>query len=192
MQQMGLQAITPGPHTSKPAPGHKIYPYLLRNVRIERVNQVWSTDITYIPMKYGYLYLTAVIDWYSRYVLAWELSNTMESRFCVDALEHALIQGRPDIFNTDQGSQFTSQAFTSTLLDRNIAISMDGRGRALDNVFVERLWWTVKYEEVYPKCYADGHSLHRGLEKYFYYYNHERKHSSLDKRTPAEVFLQGA
>lgn len=152
MQRMGLQAITPGPHTSNPVPGHKIYPYLLRNVSIERVNQVWSTDITYIPMKYGYLYLTAVIDWYSRYVLAWELGNTMESRFCVDALEKALTQGRPDIFNTDQGSQFTSQAFTSTLLDRNVTISMDGRGRALDNVFIERLWWTVKFEEVYPKC----------------------------------------
>lgn len=192
MQQMGLQAITPGPHTSKPASGHKIYPYLLNHVRIERVNQVWSTDITYIPMKNGYLYLTAVIDWYSRYVLAWELANTMESRFCVDALEHALTQGRPDIFNTDQGSQFTSQAFTSILLDRNIAISMDGRGRALDNVFIERLWWTVKFEEIYPKCYADGHSLQQGLDRYFHYYNHERKHSSLDKRTPADVFMEGA
>jgi putative transposase len=192
MQQMGLQAITPGPHTSKPASGHKIYPYLLNHVSIERVNQVWSTDITYIPMKHGYLYLTAVIDWYSRYVLAWELANTMESRFCVDALEHALTQGRPDIFNTDQGSQFTSQAFTSILLDRNIAISMDGRGRALDNVFIERLWWTVKFEEIYPKYYADGHSLQQGLDRYFHYYNQERKHSSLDKRTPADVFMEGA
>lgn len=192
MQQMGLQAITPGPHTSTPAQGHKIYPYLLRDVDIERVNQVWSTDITYIPMRHGFMYLAAVIEWYSRYVLAWELSNSLESLFCVAALERALAQGRPEIFNTDQGSQFTSEAFTGVLLDRDIAISMDGRGRALDNVFIERLWWTVKYEEVYPKCYADGHALHRGLETYFDYYNHERKHSALDKRTPAEVFQEGA
>ncbi len=192
MKQMGLQAITPGPHTSKPAPGHKIYPYLLRNVDIDRVNQVWSTDITYIPMRNGYMYLTAVIDWYSRYVLSWELSNTMESLFCVDALEHALTQGKPDIFNTDQGSQFTSNAFTDVLLGQNITISMDGRGRALDNVFIERLWWTVKYEKVYPVSYADGHELHRELGSYFDYYNHERKHSALDKQTPAEVFMKGA
>jgi putative transposase len=192
MQRMGLQAITPGPHTSKPTSGHKIYPYLLRNVDIERVNQVWSTDITYIPMRNGYMYLTAVIDWYSRYVLSWELSNTMESLFCVDALEHALTQGTPDIFNTDQGSQFTSNAFTGVLLDENITISMDGRGRALDNVFIERLWWTVKYEKVYPESFADGRALHQGLESYFDYYNHGRKHSSLDKRTPAEVFVEGA
>ena len=192
MQQMGLQAITPGPHTSKPASGHKIYPYLLRNVDIDRVNQVWSTDITYIPMRNGYMYLTAVIDWYSRYVLSWELSNTMESLFCVDALEHALTQGTPDIFNTDQGSQFTSNAFTSVLLDEAITISMDGRGRALDNVFIERLWWSVKYEKVYPEYYTDGHELRRGLASYFDYYNHERKHSALDKRTPAEVFIEGA
>jgi putative transposase len=192
MQLMGIQAITPGPHTSKPAPGHKIYPYLLRNVDIERVNQVWSTDITYIPMRYGYMYLTAVIDWYSRYVLAWELSSTMESSFCVDALEHALTQGKPDIFNTDQGSQFTSNAFTGVLLNENITISMDGRGRALDNVFIERLWWSVKDEKIYPESYADGHALYRGLDSYFRYYNQERKHSALDKRTPAEVFMKGA
>ncbi len=192
MQLMGIQAITPGPHTSKPAPGHKIYPYLLRNVEIGRVNQVWSTDITYIPMRHGYMYLTAVIDWYSRYVLAWELSSTMESTFCVDALEHALTQGKPDIFNTDQGSQFTSSAFTGVLVNEKIAISMDGRGRALDNVFIERLWWTVKYEKVYPASYADGHALYRGLDSYFRYYNQERKHSALDKRTPAEVFMEGA
>lgn len=192
MQLMGLQAITPGPHTSKPAPGHKIYPYLLRDVEIERVNQVWSTDITYIPMRNGYMYLTAVIDWYSRYVLSWELSNTMESLFCVDALEHALTQGRPDIFNTDQGSQFTSNAFTDVLHGQSITISMDGRGRALDNVFIERLWWSVKYEKIYPACYADGRALHQGLNSYFNYYNHERKHSALDKRTPAEVFMEGA
>lgn len=188
MQIMGLQAITPGPHTSKPAPGHKIYPYLLRNMSIEHVGQVWSMDITYIPMQYGFMYLAAVIDWYSRYVLAWELSNTMESLFCVAALQHALTKGNPTIFNTDQGAQFTSEAFTGILLDQNIAISMDGRGRALDNVFIERLWWTVKYEDVYPKAYSDGHALHRGLGQYFDYYNKERKHSSLDKQTPFEVF----
>jgi len=191
MRLMGLQAITPGPHTSKPSPGHKIYPYLLRNVNIERVNQVWSTDITYIPMRNGYMYLTAVIDWHSRYVLSWELSNTMESLFCVDALEHALTQGTPSIFNTDQGSQFTSSAFTDVLHDQNISISMDGRGRALDNVFIERLWWSVKYEKVYPQSYADGHSLYQGLSNYFEYYNNKRKHSALDKRTPAEVFKEG-
>jgi len=192
MREMGLQAITPGPHTSKPATGHKIYPYLLRNVEIERVNQVWSTDITYIPMRNGYMYLAAVIDWRSRYVLAWELSSTMDSGFCVDALERALLKGTPDIFNTDQGSQFTSNAFTDILLKQNISISMDGRGRALDNVFIERLWWTVKYEKVYPQSYADGHSLYEGLSNYFEYYNHERNHSALDKCTPAEVFMKGA
>jgi putative transposase len=185
---MGLQAITPGPHTSKPAPEHKIYPYLLRNMIIDHVGQVWSTDITYIPMRYGFMYLTAVIDWYSRYVLAWELSNTMESLFCVNALKHALTKGTPEIFNTDQGSQFTSEDFTEVLLDKNIAISMDGRGRALDNVFIERLWWTVKYEDIYPKSYSDGHELYHGVNRYFDYYNMERKHSALDKHTPFEVF----
>jgi putative transposase len=191
MRQMGLQAITPGPHTSKPSPSHKIYPYLLRGVSIDRVNQVWSTDITYIPMQHGFMYLAAVIEWYSRYVLAWELSNTLESSFCVSALEQALTHGTPEIFNTDQGAQFTSETFTNTLLDRGISISMDGRGRALDNVFIERLWWSVKYEDVYPKGYSDGHTLYRGLRRYFDYYNNERKHSSLDKRTPVEVFFAG-
>ena len=188
MRIMGPQAITPGPHTSNPAPEHKIYPYLLRNMTIDQVGQVWSTDITYIPMRYGFMYLTAVIDWYSRYVLAWELSNTMESLFCVDALKHALTKGTPEIFNTDQGAQFTSEAFTEVLLDKNIAISMDDRGRALDNVFIERLWWTVKYEDIYHKSYSDGHVLHHGLSRYFDYYNTERKHSALDKQTPFEVF----
>jgi putative transposase len=185
---MGLQAITPGPHTSKPAPGHKIYPYLLRNMDIEEVDQVWSMDIIYIPMQYGFMYLAAVIDWYSRYVLAWELSNTMENLFCVAALEQALTQSKPTIFNTDQVSQFTSEAFTKVLLDKNIAISMGGRDRALDNVFIERLWWTVKYEDIYPKAYSDGHALYRGLSRYFDYYNKQRKHSSLNKQTPFEVF----
>jgi putative transposase len=187
MRRMGLQAITPGPHTSKPTPGHKIYPYLLRNVEIERANQVWSTDITYIPMRSGFMYLTAVMEWHSRYVLAWELSNSLESLFCVVALERALEQGTPEVFNTDQGSQFTSEAFTGILLKKGIAISMDGRGRALDNVFIERLWWTVKFEEVYPKAYDNGHDLHRGLGRYFDYYNNERRHTALDKRTPREV-----
>ena len=190
MQLMGIQAITPGPHTSKPAPENKIYPYLLRKVEIERINHVWSTDITYVPMRHGFMYLVAVIDWFSRYVLAWELSNTLDSDFCVLALERALTQhGEPDVFNTDQGSQFTSKAFTNVLLEKDISISMDGRGRALDNVFIERLWWTVKYEDIYPKAYARGRDLYQGLCDYFLYYNDERKHSSLDKRTPSDVFL---
>lgn len=192
MRTMGLQAITPGPHTSKPATSHKTYPYLLRGVNITRVSQVWSTDFTYIPMQHGYMYLAAVIDWYSRYVLSWELSNSMESAFCVSALTEALdCYGEPEIFNTDQGSQYTSEDFTSVLLDKQIEISMDGRGRALDNAFVERLWWSVKYEDVYPRNYADGHELYAGLEKYFQYYNNERQHSSLDKRTPVAVFSEG-
>jgi putative transposase len=193
MRTMGLQAITPGPHTSKPSPGHKIYPYLLKNVDITRIRQVWSTDFTYIPMRHGFMYLAVVIDWYSRYVLSWELSNSMESFFCVTALQRALeSHGEPEIFNTDQGSQYTSEDFTSILINRQIVISMDGRGRALDNVFIERLWWTVKYEDVYPRNYPDGHALYAGLEKYFRYYNNERQHSSLDKMTPSAVFLGGA
>jgi len=191
MRLMGIQAITPGPHTSKPSPENTIYPYLLRDIAINRVNQVWSTDITYVPMRSGFMYLTAVIDWHSRYVLSWDLSNSMESGFCVTALTRSLTRGTPEIFNTDQGSQFTSSSFTSVLLDREIAISMDGRGRALDNVFVERLWWTVKYEEIYPKGYGDGIELYQGLDRYFQYYNEERKHSSLGRRTPAEVFTEG-
>ncbi len=142
-------------------------------------------------MRHGFMFLTAVIEWYSRYVLAWEVSNTLESHFCVTALERALTQGTPEIFNTDQGAQFTSKDFTEVLLDLDIAISMDGRGRALDNAFIERLWWTVKYEDVYLRGYADGHALYSGLDVYFDYYNNERKHSSLDKRTPAQVFLEG-
>lgn len=189
MQIMGLQAITPGPHTSKPSPENKIYPYLLRGVDIDRVHRVWSIDITYIPMQKGYMYLVAVIDWYSRYVLSWELSNSMESTFCIRAVQKALECGMPEIFNTDQGSQFTSENFTNELNSRNIAISMDGRGRALDNVFIERLWWTVKYENIYPKDYSDGHQLYKGIAGYFTYYNNERKHSSLDKHTPNEVLM---
>ena len=149
MQIMGIRGIAPGPDTSKPHPEHKIYPYLLRDVTVEKVNQVWSTDITYIPMRKGFMYLVAVIDWFSRYVLSWELSNTLDTAFCLDALEQALTINTPEIFNTDQGTQFTSQAFTGALLDKDIKISMDGRGRALDNIFVERLWRTVKYENIY-------------------------------------------
>ncbi len=189
MRIMGLQAITPGPHTSKPAPNHKIYPYLLRGVDVTNVNQVWSTDITYVPMWKGFMYLVAVIDWYSRYVITWEISNSMENSFCVSALEKALEKGTPETFNTDQGSQFTSHEFVEKLLAKDILVSMDGRGRALDNVFIERLWWTVKYEDIYPKEYANGITLYEGLKRYFCYYNEERKHSSLDKRTPAEVFF---
>jgi putative transposase len=188
MKLMGIQAITPGPHTSRRNPAHPVFPYLLKGVAIERKNQVWSTDITYIPMQRGFLFLVAVIDWWSRYVLSWELSSSMDSSFCIDALNKALQVAKPEIFNTDQGAQFTSQEFTSVLQDNAIAISMDGKGRALDNVYIERLWWTVKYENVYPKAYSDGAELYHGLTRYFRYYNEERGHSSLDKRTPAEVY----
>jgi len=153
------------------------------------VNQVWSADITYIPMNKGFMYLAAVIDWHSRYVLAWELSNSMDCWFCVSALDKALDHGTPEIFNTNQGAQFTSNDFTDVLLAKDIAISMDGRGRALDNVFIERLWWTVKYEEIYPKEHANGSELYTNLDRYFRYYNEKRGHSSLDKKTPAEVFF---
>ncbi len=191
MREMGLQAITPGPHTSKPAPGHKIYPYLLRNMDITHVNQVWSTDITYIPMKKGSLYLTAVMDWYSRYVLSWELSNTMHSSFCIEALGRAFEYGNPEIFNTDQGAQFSSKEFTDVLLGKHIKISMDGRGRALDNVFIERLWWSLKYEDIYPKVYDCAKALHQGIGRYFDRYNERRKHSALDNKPPAEIFFKG-
>jgi putative transposase len=190
MRIMGIQAITPGPHTSKPSPEHKIYPYLLRGVEILRPNHVWSADITYIPMRKGYMYLMAIIDWFSRFVLAWELSNSLESSFCISALERALQQhASPEIFNTDQGAQFTSNDFTDILHSEDIAISMDGRGRALDNAFIERLWWTVKYEEIYPKEYTTGKTLYDGLSSYFRYYNEERKHSALDKRTPRHIMF---
>ncbi len=187
MQKMGLQAIYPKRRTSMAAKGHKVYPYLLRNLAITRPNQVWSIDITYIRMLRGFMYLVAVIDWYSRYVLAWQLSNTLDGLFCLDALALALAQGKPDIFNTDQGAQFTAQAFTSRLEVAGIRISMDGRGRALDNVFVERLWRTVKHEHVYLHEYASVPELEKGLEQYFRFYNHERLHQSLSYRPPAEV-----
>lgn len=189
MRLMGIQAIYPRPNTSKPAPEHKIYPYLLRNVRIERNNQVWSTDITYVPLPSGFMYLVAVIDWFSRFVLSWQLSNTLETQFCVDALELAFAYGQPNIFNTDQGSQFTAYAFTAPLLARDIRISMDGRGRALDNIFIERLWRSVKYEDIYIKKYESVRALRAGLEGYFQLYNYERPHQSLAYATPAEIYF---
>jgi putative transposase len=191
MRLMGIEAIYPKRRTSRPGRGHKIYPYLLRDVEITRADQVWSSDITYIPMQRGFFYLTAVIDWYSRYVLAWRLSNTLDGSFCHEALDEALARGRPEIFNTDQGAQFTAEAFTSLLESRGIAISMDGRGRALDNVFIERLWRTVKYEEVYRREYADGWEAEASLSSYFRFYCHERGHQSLSYRTPAAVYGAG-
>jgi putative transposase len=188
MRRMGIAAIGPRRRTTWPAAGHKVYPYLLRNVEISRPDQVWSTDITYIPLRHGFLYLVAVLDWYSRYVLSWRLSNTLEGSFCVAALEEALAGGRPEIFNSDQGSQFTARAFTSRLEASGVAISMDGRGRALDNVFIERLWRTVKYEEVYVKDYADGWEAERELDQYFEFYCEERVHQSLGYQTPSAVY----
>jgi putative transposase len=191
MAVMGIEAIYPKPRLSKPAPGHRIYPYLLRGVEIERVNQVWSTDITYIPLRQGFAYLVAVIDWFSRYVLSWELSVTMDTEFCVSAVAEALAIGeRPEIFNTDQGSQFTSETFTGPLLALGVSISMDGRGRALDNVFIERLWRSVKYEEVYLKAYEDVGRSRRSLGAYFRFYNAERPHQSLGYRTPEQVYRE--
>lgn len=187
MRVMGIEALYPKPRLSDPAPGHKIYPYLLRDVVIEAPNHVWSTDITYVPMRGGFLYLAAVMDWFSRYVLAWELSSTMETAFCVAALEAALRRGTPRIFNSDQGSQFTSQAFLAPLIERGIEISMDGRGRALDNVFIERLWRSVKYELIYPGDFADGQMLAQALGRYFRFYNHRRPHQALGYKTPAAV-----
>ena len=188
MQVMGIQAIYRRPRTSKPAAGHKVYPYLLNGIAITRPNQVWAADITYIPMARGFLYLVVIMDWYSRYVLAWRLSNTLDADFCVDALQEALRQGRPDTFNTDQGAQFTSEAFTGLLEQHGIQISMDGKGSYNDNLFIERLWRTVKYEEVYLKAYQDGREARTGLGRYFRFYDTERPHQALGYRTPAEVF----
>jgi len=185
---LGLEAIVVHRRLSTPAPGHRIYPYLLRGVPIERVDHVWSTDITYIRLRHGFAYLVAVLDWYSRYVLAWELAPTLDTEFCVSALEAALRQGRPEIFNTDQGAQFTSAAFTGRLEAAGVQISMDGRGRALDNVFVERLWRSVKYEEVYLKDYTGFTDAVRNLAVYFRFYNRERLHQALGYRTPAAVY----
>ena len=188
MRLMRLEAVYPKPRTTVAGAGHKIYLYLLRGVEVTRPNQVWSTDITYVPLQRGFLYLTAIMDWYSRYVLAWRLSNSLDADFCLEALDEALARGRPEIFNSDQGVQFTSQAFTGRLESAGVAISMDGRGRALDNVFVERLWRSVKYEEVYLHEYTSGAECHAGLSAYFQFYCEERPHQSLDYRTPAEVY----
>lgn len=189
MQTLGLAGMAPGPNTSKPHPEHKIYPYLLRGLAIIRPNQVWSTDITYIRLRHGFVYLVAIIDWYSRKILSWRLSNTMDAGFCVDCLEEAIKDyGTPEIFNTDQGSQFTSDSFTGVLIKNNIMISMDGRGRALDNIFVERLWRTVKYEDVYLKGYESMPDLLLGLTQYFLFYNEERRHQSLGYATPDVVY----
>ncbi len=189
MQLMGIKAVYPKPRTTRPHPQHKIYPYLLRNMTIDRPNQVWAADITYIPMARGFMYLAAVMDWHSRKVLSWRVSNTMEPVFCVEALQEALDRyGVPDIFNTDQGSQFTSNAFTQVLKDNHVAISMDGRGRCQDNIFVERLWWTLKHQYIYLHSFDTGKALRRGLAWWIDYYNQERGHSSLDDKTPDEVY----
>jgi putative transposase len=188
MRLMGIEAIYQRPRTSKPATEHRIYPYLLRGLAIERVNQVWAADICYIPMAHGFLYLVAVMDWVSRYVLAWRLSSLLDSSFCIDALEEALSKGQPQIFNTDQGSQFTGDDFLDVLRDHGVAISMDGRGRFSDNIFVERLWRSVKYEEVYLKAYQSVADARKGIAAYFNFYNHERLHQALGYRAPRQVF----
>jgi putative transposase len=188
MRIMGIEALYPKPNLSRPSPGHEVYPYLLRGVLIERPNQVWSTDITYIPMQGGFLYLVAVMDWFSRFVLSWELSNTMETGFCLAALEAALLFGQPEIWNSDQGSQFTAPEFLAPIKERGIRISMDGRGRALDNVFIERLWRSLKYELIYPGDFANGADLFQALHRYFHFYNHQRPHQALGYRTPADLF----
>jgi len=188
MRLMGLEAIYPKPRLSTAGLGHRIYPYLLRNVAMERPDQVWSTDITYVPLAQGFMYLAATIDWYSRYVIAWRLSNTLDGAFCLDMLEEALGKGRPEVFNTDQGVQFTAQAWTGRLESAGVQVSMDGRGRCLDNVFVERLWRSVKYEDVYLRGYEAVPDLERGLGRYFGFYNQERPHQSLGYRTPAKVY----
>ena len=192
MRGMGLAGMAPGPNTSKAHPQHKVYPYLLRGVPVTRPNQVWSTDITYIRLARGFAYLVAVIDWYSRKVLSWRLSNSMDASFCVDCLEDALREhGRPTVFNSDQGSQFTSAAFTDVLKREAVDISMDGRGRAFDNIFVERLWRNVKHEDVYLKGYANMAELLVGLAQYFAFYNEERPHQSLGYQTPTSVYRSG-
>ena len=188
---LGLETLYPRPRTSAAAPGHRVYPYLLRGVTVARVHQVWSTDITYVRLRAGFVYLVAVLDWFSRYVLSWRLSNTLDLGFCLEALEEALAQGRPEIFNTDQGAQFTSPVFTERLATAGIRISMDGRGRALDNVFVERLWRTVKYEEIYLQDYASLGEAQEGLGRYFPFYNDVRPHQALAYQPPGAVYRQG-
>jgi len=189
MRRMGLQAVYPHPRTSIPDPQHKKYPYLLRDVEVLHPNQVWSADITYVPLPQGFMYLVAVIDWFSRFVLTWQLSNTLDGWFCLDALRLALQMAQPDIFNTDQGVQFTAHAFTDELETAQVRISRDGRGRAFDNIFVERLWRTVKYEDIYLKGYGTVPALETGLEDYFQFYNYQRPHQSLGYRVPADVYF---
>ena len=191
LKNMGLESLAPRPRTTQSNPENKIYPYLLRDLAIQRPDHVWCSDITYIPVRQGYLYLCAVMDWHSRFVLSWRISNSMDTTLVSEALEAALEHGRPEIFNTDQGSQYTSQAFTERLKMASIEISMDGRGRALDNVFIERLWRTVKYEEVYLKDYATGDETYSSLKTYFKYYDYERPHQGLGNETPWEVYRPG-
>lgn len=191
LRLMGLEAIYPKPRLSACGQGHRIYPYLLRGVEVTRSDQVWSADITYIPMAKGFMYLAATIDWYSRYVVSWQLSNTLDGSFCLDMLQEALSRGRPEVFNTDQGVQFTAREWTRQLESAGVAVSMDGKGRCLDNVFVERLWRSVKYEELYVRCYETVPELERGLRLYFGFYNEERLHQALDYRTPAQVYREG-
>ena len=188
-----MEAVYPKKRLSLPDRGSRVYPYLLRHLVIDRADQVWATDITYVRLRHGFAYLVAVMDWFSRYVLAWELSMSLEGGFCVAALKAALesASGGPEIFNSDQGSQFTSEAFTKVLLDRGVRISMDGRGRAFDNIMIERLWRTVKYEEVYLKEYGDFFAARESLEEYFRFYNEERRHSGLDRKTPSAAYWQG-
>jgi putative transposase len=188
MRKMGIEGLSPKRRTTLRMQGHQVYPYLLRNLEINRPNQVWCCDITYIPLKHGFMYLVAVMDWYSRYVLAWRLSNSLDVDFCMEALEAAFTRGAPEIFNTDQGSQFTSREFTQALKAKDVAISMDGRGRALDNVMIERLWRTVKYEEVYLKEYTSVADCYSGLNDYLDYYDHQRRHQSMKRQTPWEVY----
>jgi len=191
MKRMGIEALYRKPRTTKPHPGHKVYPYLLRNLDITRSNQAWAMDITYLPMARGFVYLAAVVDWYSRRVLSWRVSNTMDVHFCLEAVEEAIANfGTPEIMNTDQGSQFTSQAFTGLLKDNGIRISMDGKGAWRDNVFVERLWRSVKYEEVYLHAYDSISAAKAGLDRYFRFYNSRRPHSSLDRQTPDQVYFE--
>ena len=191
MRTMGLEAIYPKPNTSRPHPSHKIYPYLLKGMNIDRPDKVWAADITYVPMKRSYMYLVVIMDWYSRKVLSWRLSNTLDTSFCVAALEEAIIRyGCPDIFNTDQGSQFTARKFLEVLESNNVRISMDGRGRAFDNIFVERLWWTVKYHYIYLREFETGNELKQGLRNWFAFYNQERSHQSLKRKTPDEVYFK--
>jgi putative transposase len=191
MQQMGIEAVYARPRTTQRNAEHRVFPYLLRNLEITRKDHVWCTDITYVPLRGAFMYLVVVMDWHTRYVLSWRLSNSLESHFCITALEESLTHSQPEIFNTDQGCQFTCQAFTSVLRDHGIAISMDGRGRALDNVFIERLWRTVKYEDIYLKDYSTASELEKGLTNYFDFYCNERPHSSLGHRTPAEAYHNG-